>query len=235
MRSYAIGDIHGHLDKLKAAHARVAADQARVGDVDAPLVHLGDLVDRGPDSAGVIEYLARAQETDPRIVVLKGNHDALFEAVLTHEPDPYASHYMSGGMGGGATIRSYGVDTDQPAEAIYAALARAVPDHHRAFLAALPYSFAYGSCFFAHAGIRPGVPFEAQTVEDLTWIRYEFLDDTRDHGALIVHGHTPVDHVEHHGNRLNLDTGAGFGGPVSAVAIEGREAWLLTDDGRVPI
>jgi serine/threonine protein phosphatase 1 len=92
-----------------------------------------------------------------------------------------------------------------------------------------------GACVFVHAGIRPGVALDAQDEDDLIWIRGDFLHDTRDHGALIVHGHTPVARVELHPNRLALDTGAAYGGPLSAVAIEGRAVYLLTDQGRVPV
>jgi serine/threonine protein phosphatase 1 len=110
-----------------------------------------------------------------------------------------------------------------------------VPEAHLAFLRGLPRQFAHEDCLCVHAGIRPGVPLDAQDPEDLIWIRGPFLKDWRDHGPLIVHGHTPVERVEHHGNRLAIDTGAGYGGPVSAVAVEGRAAFLLTNAGRVPL
>jgi serine/threonine protein phosphatase 1 len=108
-----------------------------------------------------------------------------------------------------------------------------VPDAHRAFLAGLPTHLHRGEVFFVHAGIRPGVPLAAQVEDDMTWIRGRFLDDLRDHGALIVHGHTPVERATHYGNRLNIDSGAAYGGPLSAVVIEGRKVWELTDSGRV--
>ena len=107
-----------------------------------------------------------------------------------------------------------------------------MPPAHVAFLASLPLSFAHGSCLFVHAGIRPGIPIANQDPEDLYWIRHRFLDSRANHGPLIVHGHTPVERVEHHGNRLAIDTGAAYGGPLSAVVIEGRRAWLLTPQGR---
>lgn len=110
-----------------------------------------------------------------------------------------------------------------------------IPAAHLAFLDGLPFFHRTAECFLVHAGVRPGVPLAAQAEADMIWIRRAFLDDPREHGALIVHGHTPVDHVTHLGNRLAIDTGAGFGGPVSAVALEGRRAFLLTDTGRLPI
>lgn len=235
MTLYAIGDIHGHLDRLRAAHDRVEADRAREGGGSAPLIHVGDLVDRGPDSAGVIALLSDLAARDARVVVLKGNHDAMFEAYLDAASGPYRARYLDPGVGGRATLLSYGVDPDARQAEIDRRLAGAVPEAHRRFLAELPRLHRAGDCAFVHAGIRPGVPLDAQDPEDLIWIRGEFLFDRRDHGPLIVHGHTPADRVEHHGNRLAIDTGAGFGGPLSAVAIEGRDAYLLTDRGRIPV
>jgi serine/threonine protein phosphatase 1 len=232
MTIYAIGDIHGQLDLLRAAHDRVAADRAREGAGDAPLVHVGDLVDRGPDSAGVVDLLCDLAARDRRVVVLKGNHDAMLEAFLRGTPSIERDRYLDPGIGGRDTLRSYGVDPDLPPAARVAALADAVPRAHRAFLAGLPLTRQDGDCLFVHAGIRPGVPLDAQDPEDLIWIRGEFLSDARDHGALIVHGHTPVERVELWPNRLDIDTGAAFGGPLSAVAIEGREVFVLTDSGR---
>ncbi len=229
MTIYAIGDIHGHLDLLRAAHDRVEADRARQGTADAPLIHLGDLVDRGPDSAGVVAYLAKLATEDRRVTVLKGNHDAMFVDFLASPPSIWGSRYLGDGIGGLATLRSYGVKPEGRPTRWHANLCKAVPEAEHAFLAGLPLLHRAGDCVFVHAGIRPGVDIAAQTEADLIWIREEFLSDTRDHGALIVHGHTPVAAVELHSNRLALDTGAAYGGPISAVAIEGREVFLLTD------
>ena len=119
---------------------------------------------------------------------------------------------------------------DMHAEAV-----AAVPANHRAFLESLPTSHQRGEVIFAHAGIRPGVALADQTEDDLVWIRHEFLDDTRDHGALIVHGHTAIDTPTHYGNRVNIDSSAAYGGPLSAVVIEGRTVHLLTATGRVAL
>lgn len=236
MTLYAIGDIHGHLDKLRGAHDLVEADRAREGTGTARLVHVGDLVDRGPDSAGVVGYLADLMRGDPRVVVLKGNHDSMFEEFLRTRPSRWGdSRYLHANIGGRATLCSYGLPAAGSARALHDRAAEAVPADHRAFLDALPLSHSEGGCLFVHAGIRPGVPLAWQTAADLMWIRDAFLHDTRDHGSLVVHGHTPVASVEHHGNRLAIDTGAGWDGPVSAVAIEEREAWLLTEAGRQPV
>lgn len=240
MTLYAIGDIHGHLDLLRAAHDRVAADRAREGTGAAPLVHVGDLVDRGPDSRGVVEALAALVAQDARVTVLKGNHDNMFVLFAgdTPQEDPRLRSglsWLNPRLGGRDTLASYGIDPDQRPDALHVAARRAVPAHHIDFLSALPLTFRHGDTMVVHAGVRPGVPLDAQATEDLYWIRDDFLHDRRDHGALIVHGHTPVDTVEFHPNRLAIDTGAAYGGPLSAVAIEAGAVFLLTDTGRVPV
>ncbi|MCV2867413.1 metallophosphoesterase [Defluviimonas sp. WL0002] len=242
MRTYAIGDIHGHLDKLQAAHRLIAQDRAEQSDSGAPVVHVGDLVDRGPDSRGVLSFLLAGLERGEPWVVLKGNHDRMFSGFLEdpdyHDPGLRAElNWIHPRLGGSETLASYGVDgvgerymTDLAAEA-----RRKVPVAHRDFLAGLETSFARGEAVFVHAGIRPGVPLAQQTETDLIWIRAPFLDDSRDHGALVVHGHTPVDQVTHYGNRLNIDTGAGYGKALSAIVIEGQKVFLLSPRGRVPL
>lgn len=240
MRIYAIGDVHGHLDLLRAALDRIARDRAAVADQTAPVVQIGDLVDRGPDSRGVVQFLMDETARDPRLKVLLGNHDSMFAAYLRPEPqrDPRLRadlDWLHPRLGGRETLASYGVDPDLPAPEAHAEARRAVPEAHRAFLSALPLSVAHGDCLCVHAGIRPGLPLDRQDPADLYWIRHDFLDDPRDHGPLVVHGHTPVDRVEHHGNRLAIDTGAAYGGPLSAVVIEARRAFLLTEQGRQEI
>ncbi|MEI6096723.1 MAG: metallophosphoesterase [Alphaproteobacteria bacterium] len=240
MFSYAIGDIHGHLDLLLAAHDLIRADQALYGA--GPVIHVGDLVDRGPDSRGVVEYLARGAAAGKDWVVLKGNHDRLLSRFLDdpawHDPGlrPEMA-YLHPKIGGAATLASYGVRNaaDRPLPPVHAEAVAAVPADHRAFLDRCPTLFRWGEAVFVHAGIRPGVALAAQLEQDLVWIRAEFLTDQRDHGALIVHGHTSVDQATHYGNRLNIDSGAAYGGPLSAVVIEGRAAWLLTPKGRVAL
>lgn len=242
MRTYAIGDIHGHLDKLLNQQALIAADRAAHGDGDAPVVHLGDLVDRGPDSRGVIDHLIEGQRRGENWVVIRGNHDRMFRGFMT-DPDYHDRglrpdlYWFDPRLGGETTLASYGVGGvgERFLHDVHADAAAAVPAQHLAFLDALPNYFLRGDCLFVHAGIRPGVDLRDQTEDDLVWIRKGFLEDTRDHGALIVHGHTPVDEVTHYGNRLNVDTGAGYGRALSTVVIEGRDVWRLTPGGRVPV
>jgi serine/threonine protein phosphatase 1 len=240
MRAYAIGDIHGHLDLLHHAHALVAADRAAVGDQAAPLVHIGDLVDRGPDSRGVIEHLMQGQATGQPWVVLLGNHDRMFALYLDDRRDPGLRAELSWlhpRIGGAQTLESYGIRSpaDRPLAPVLADARAAVPPEQKVWINALPRFFRHGEAVFVHAGIRPGVALHDQAEDDLCWIRQDFLEDPRDHGALVVHGHTAIDRATHCGNRLNIDSSAAYGGPVSAVVIEGRQAWLLTPGGRVAL
>ena len=237
MRTYAIGDIHGQLGLLKDAHALIAADQAHHGP--GPIVHIGDLVDRGPDSPGVIDYLMQGHLRGEDWITLLGNHDRMFAGYLRdlswHDPRlRIDASYLHPKIGGAVTLSNYGVKNpaDRPLDPVHAEAVAAVPRAHRDFIESLPTSFARGEAFFAHAGIRPGVPFDQQSEDDLCWIRDGFLDDRRDHGLLIVHGHTHLAQVTHYGNRVNLDSGAAYGGPLSAVVIEGQAVFLLTDQGR---
>ncbi|HSF63145.1 MAG TPA: metallophosphoesterase [Paracoccaceae bacterium] len=240
MHSYAIGDIHGHLDLLRAAHDRIADDQARHGP--GQVVHLGDLVDRGPDCRGVVDWLMAGIAGGQDWVVLKGNHDRMCSLFLAAPPaqDPRLRgdlSWLHPRIGGAETLASYGVRSaaDRPVAAVHADAVVAVPQAHRDFLAGLPVWHRANGCLFVHAGIRPGVPLAEQTEDDLLWIRDIFLDDPRDHGALVVHGHTAIDRPTHYGNRLNLDSGAAYGGPLSVVVIEGGRVFHLTDRGRQPL
>jgi serine/threonine protein phosphatase 1 len=233
MRFYAIGDIHGQLEMLKAAHARIARDREATGDAAAPVVHLGDLIDRGPDSRGVIDFLMEGLTAGAPWIVLRGNHDQLLLDIVAGKEENAAA-WLEPRIGGTETLASYGVRTGtfRSRRAILEDARAAIPDAHRRFLAGLPLLHATTDLLFVHAGIRPGLSITLQDPADLLWIRAEFLEDPRDHGPLIVHGHTPGERPEHRGNRVNLDSGAGFGRPLTAAVFEGREAWVLSDGGR---
>lgn len=237
MRLYVIGDIHGQLDMLKAAHERIFSD----GGKDAHIAHVGDLVDRGPDSRGVIEYLRQNIFAARPWIVVKGNHDRFLERFLT-EPDWIDSclaepvHWTERpGLGAAATLASYGVDVALPRDKLFSAASRAVPSKHLAFLRGLPLWYEHPLAVVVHAGIRPEMAFKNQVENDLLWIRREFLEYEKSHGPLIIHGHTSIDTATHYGNRLNVDGGAGYGRPLCAVVLEDDNIWQLTGDGREPI
>ncbi len=236
---YAVGDIHGHLDKLKASHARIAEDRARAGGLPGPVIHIGDLCDRGPDTKGVVQYLIDGIERGEDWLVLRGNHDQMFSDFLesgtgTHPRLRGGLTWFHRTMGGSATLESYGIKRKLlERDAAFGKRACAkVPGAHRAFLTGLPLWHREGELIFVHAGIRPGFPMDAQDEDDLMWIRDDFLWHLNDHEALIVHGHTPVDEPTHYGNRVNIDTGAGWGGALTPVVFDGGEVFALGDDGR---
>ena len=236
-RIYAIGDVHGHRDELAKVHDWIAHDQAVHGS--APVVHVGDLTDRGPDSRGVLDFLISGQAAGENWIALKGNHDRMFSLFL--ESEPKRDHrlrpeldWLHPRVGGLATLESYGVKTDRDMD-IHSAARTAVPELHREFLKSLPTMFHTDQLLVVHAGIRPNVALESQEEDDLLWIRDEFIFNTDDHGVFVVHGHTPVESVSHCGNRLNIDTGAGYGQPLSAVVIEGQEVFQITARGRKAI
>ena len=242
MRVYAIGDIHGHLSELRRAHDLIEADRRVTGDAYATVVHLGDLVDRGPESRGVIEYLMGGISEGRDWVVLKGNHDRILARyVRTGEGRDSRLRapltYISPPMGGLATLASYGVEPRrfESEAALHARVAEAVPEAHVAFLEALPVTHVEDELLFVHAGIRPGVPLHEQEEDDLVWIRDPFLWNLTEHPWLVVHGHSPVDEPTHYGNRVNLDTGAGYGNPTGVAVFEGRTVWALSEDGRRPL
>jgi serine/threonine protein phosphatase 1 len=237
MRAYAIGDIHGHLGLLQHVHALIGEDMARHGP--APIVHVGDLVDRGPNSRGVLDHLITGIAAGQDWIVLKGNHDRMFTRFLAdpHEAEPglrAGLSWLHPRLGGIETLASYGVRSagDRPVPKVHADAIAAVPSAHRAFIDNLPTWHQIGEVLFVHAGIRPGVPVHAQSETDLVWIREPFLSVTESHGPLVVHGHTAIDTPTHYGNRVNIDSSAAYGGPLSAIVLEEAEVFLLTNEGR---
>jgi serine/threonine protein phosphatase 1 len=227
MRLYAIGDVHGRLDLLTEMHAQIGREIERDRPDDWRVIHVGDYVDRGPDSKGVIELIRRAIRSDSRVVALAGNHDVGLIDFLGNA-DKNGLFALHGGL---ETALSYGVEADfssswlarQAADALLSAM----PEAHLAFLNGLPRSVTYGDFFFCHAGVRPGVPLAEQNPDDLIWIREKFLKWPLPHEKIIVHGHTPQQEPEIMPNRVNVDTGAYMSGVLTALAIEGRSKRLL--------
>ncbi|GFE49415.1 serine/threonine protein phosphatase [Roseobacter cerasinus] len=235
---YAIGDVHGQLDELHRVLSLIEAD----GGPDAQVVLLGDYVDRGPDSCGVIQFLVDAQQQGRNWITLKGNHDRylsrfLDDMTVYDSATSFELHWFNPRLGGDKTMASYGVTADEtdPLEPVLDAARAVVPQAHRDFLNQLPLMHVMDALVFVHAGIRPGVALEDQVEEDLIWIRQGFIDDQTDHGRLVVHGHTALEWPEHAGNRVNLDGGAGYFRPLHAAVFEGQDAWLLSETGRQPM
>jgi serine/threonine protein phosphatase 1 len=227
MRLYAIGDVHGRFDLLQDMHARIRDEIERDRPADWRILHVGDYVDRGPQSREVIERLVALGDTDDRVIALLGNHDAGMVDFLDHADKSglFATH------GGRETARSYGVDADFGSDRLarWSAdrLLSAMPPGHVEFLRSLPRSVAFGDYFFCHAGIRPGVPLARQDPEDLIWIRRAFLDSPLLHEKVIVHGHTPAAEPEIMPNRVNIDTGAYYSGILTAISMDGPTKRLL--------
>jgi serine/threonine protein phosphatase 1 len=218
---YAIGDVHGRADLLRQVHEAIENDWYERPAERRLEIYLGDYVDRGPESAAVIELLRNRAQEKP-VLALSGNH----EAMLLHFLDGRLSDREWLDWGGAATALSYGVNPTREA-ILSAALARAVPLEDVRFLRALRASYRYGPYFFAHAGVMPNRTLEEQVPDDLLWIRRPFLDHSGPFGAIVVHGHTPNAEPEFRPNRINLDTGAYATHRLSCLRIDSTGAALI--------
>jgi serine/threonine protein phosphatase 1 len=211
--TFAIGDIHGCLPELESLLA--ICERARAGR-DARFVFIGDYIDRGPDSKEVIEFLIQRQCREPgRFVCLRGNHEQMLIAAA--DPERSDRDLINWWVNGGEqTLGSYRVNDPS-----------AIPADHLAWIKMLPLKLLDDRRVYVHAGIRPGVPLQAQSPDDLLWIREPFLSSTNDHGALVVHGHTPTDSglPDLRANRLNVDTGAFLGEPLTAAMFSNDETY----------
>lgn len=231
VRIYAVGDIHGRADLLAQLHRQIQEDAATAPErVTKTVVYLGDYVDRGLDSKGVLDLIL----SDPLVgfdtVYLKGNHeDALLRFLQDNfvGPDWFA-------IGGNATVLSYGVripqglSTRQRFEHIWTELPNRIPQDHLEFLFGLELMYQAGDYLFVHAGIRPGTPLDRQTPEDLMWIREEFLCSKQDHGVIVVHGHSPRNRPEIQNNRIGIDTGAFATNVLTCLVLEGTTKRFLS-------
>lgn len=221
LRLYAVGDPHGCVDRLDALHAMIAEDAALAAEPERAIVYLGDYVDRGRDSRGVIERVL-APPIAATTVHLCGNHEAMMLDALDHPADE-AAVVLWLRNGGASTLASYGVTGD---DAPPAWIGR-IPADHLAFLRGLARRHRAGGYLFVHAGVRPGVPLDAQDEEDLIWIREPFLSSDADHGAVVVHGHTPERAPVVRRNRIGIDTGAVYGGRLTALVLWADRMRLL--------
>ncbi|MET0659115.1 MAG: metallophosphoesterase family protein [Steroidobacteraceae bacterium] len=223
-RIYAIGDIHGRADLLTDLIARIDDDVQRRPIDQVIEIYLGDYIDRGADSRGVIDLLATRMVRN-RAVCLRGNHEAMLEAFL-RDPDSLRDWVPMGAL---PTLDSYSVSLTpkKTSDELHRLLCEQMPRAHLLFMECLRDSFACGDFLFVHAGIRPGVPIAQQAASDMHWIRHDFLDCTDDYGCFVVHGHTPVPHPDIRSNRINIDTGAWRSGVLTCIAIEGSDVMIL--------
>lgn len=227
-RWYAIGDIHGCHDVLNTLIRVIDEDDERRGPTDTRLLFLGDYIDRGPNSRGVIELMMKLDLGDDKVVFLMGNHEeVLLAAARGHRRAAALFHKM----GGRETLLSYGVSAQDydyaDSSGIVDMIRSAVPSDHLEWLAALRSSYRAGDYFFAHAGVRPGIPLDDQASSDLRWIRGEFLSHPASHGPLVVHGHSMSPSIDERPNRIGIDTGAYASGCLTALGMEGEERWYI--------
>lgn len=229
LRIYAVGDVHGRRDLFAAMADMIDADAARHPHRRPVEILLGDLIDRGPDSAGVMDaVIARRASRD--LTVLRGNHEQYLIDALSGEGS--VARWMQ--YGGEAALASYGITARdaaghlRPTGELARAIRSALPDAHRTLLASLADTVRHGDYLFVHAGIRPGVPLERQDPSDLVMIRDGFLDDPTDHGLVVVHGHTPVAEPAIRINRIGIDTRAWESGRLTCLVIDGAERQFLS-------
>ncbi len=228
-RVYAIGDIHGRADLLARLRETIVADALAAGSAQCVVIHVGDYVDRGFHAREVVDLLIDSALPDFESVHIKGNHE---EMMLRFLDDPAAGPLWLAN-GGDVTLASYRVGgwrpplDDEGLEVLRDRLRDALPPRHEAFLRGLPVSHVEGDYLFVHAGLRPGVPVENQTEQDMLWIREEFLDSRADHGKIVVHGHSINYQPEEHDNRIAIDTGAFATGHLTCLVLEGTERWIL--------
>jgi serine/threonine protein phosphatase 1 len=228
-RAYAVGDIHGRLDLLEPLLAKIAEDARARPAKRTYIIFLGDLIDRGPDSAGVVERLRNYRPDFATPIFLAGNHEEVMLRVLQGEPDILGDWLK---FGGAECLASYGIDagtlTRMEPDKAMELLRSKVPSAHIEFLEGFADTFRFGDYLFVHAGIRPGVPLAEQDQFDLRWIREPFLSGADEHGAIVVHGHTIVSEVDERSNRICIDTGAYHSGILTAVGIEDDQRWYLS-------
>lgn len=219
-RAYAVGDIHGRLDLFAALVEAIDADDAAAAPAETTVVLLGDLVDRGPDSAGVVA-LARSWQAQRRVRILTGNHEEMF--LRSFSELEMFRHFLR--HGGRQTVLSYGVEPyafqQTTMEEAQEMMRTAVPGEDVAFLESFEDMVRVGDYLFVHAGIDPRLSLDEQKRHDLRWIREPFLSHADPYGLVVVHGHTITDEPEDCGNRIGIDTGAFMTGRLTALALEG--------------
>ncbi|WP_339824082.1 metallophosphoesterase family protein [uncultured Parasphingorhabdus sp.] len=227
-RVYAIGDVHGRNDLLKKLLDKIIKDDGERDSAESEIIFLGDLVDRGPDSAGVIDTAMQTKEIFGNVRYLMGNHEEVYLAAAAGNEK---SVRFFNRIGGRETILSYEITMKEYMELDMTQLAQRIPElfpqEHIDFIAGFEDQITVGDYAFVHAGIRPGVPLSEQRPKDLRWIREEFLSAQEAHEKVIVYGHTINDDVVETGTRIGIDTGAYYSEKLTALALQGPERWYL--------
>ena len=227
-RVYAIGDVHGRNDLLKKLLDKIIKDDGERDSAESEIIFLGDLVDRGPDSAGVIDTAMQTKEIFGNVRYLMGNHEEVYLAAAAGNEK---SVRFFNRIGGRETILSYEITMKEYMELDMTQLAQRIPElfpqEHIDFIAGFEDQITVGDYAFVHAGIRPGVPLSEQRQKDLRWIREEFLSAQEAHEKVIVYGHTINDDVVETGTRIGIDTGAYYSEKLTALALQGPERWYL--------
>ena len=228
-RVYAIGDVHGRNDLLKELLRKIIEDDHARGKAKTKIILLGDLIDRGPDSAGVIETAMELKAWKSNTRFLMGNHEEVFLDAIKSD-DPKVTRFFIR-IGGEETILSYPITRKEYLKLDMQQLSDRLPDlvpkKHIKFIESFDDQVTVGDYVFVHAGIRPGVPLKDQKTKDLRWIRSGFLDHKGDLDKVVVFGHTIFDDVQERGSRIGIDTGAYDSGVLTAIGLEGGERWYL--------
>ncbi len=229
IRVYAIGDIHGRSDLLDLVHQRIGEDISAGRPPECHIIYLGDYIDRGHDSCGVLKRLSGPPPFAMKRTLLSGNHEQMLLRFL----EDGSSTPLWREFGGLETLLSYRIDVHAAIgtpgfPGLGAELAKRMPPQHREFLKSLTPSVSVGDYFFCHAGVRPGIALEDQRERDLLWIRDEFLESGAFFGKMIVHGHSPVERPDFRANRINIDTAAYLTGRLTCLVLEGAEQRTLS-------
>lgn len=228
-RLYAIGDIHGRLDLLRQLYRMIEAEMAAAPALDHRVILLGDYIDRGPESAGVLDWLLEQRDAAAPVIALAGNHEDSMRRFLDDlSVGPGWLYY-----GGRETLESYGIAVGRDERSpetlrrLQAQLRERLPPRHLDLLNGLASAHVDGDYMFVHAGVRPRIPLDAQSRDDLLWIRDEFLTSGHDHGKVVVHGHTISQAPELRRNRIGIDTGAFATDVLTSVVLEGSSHRFL--------
>lgn len=226
-RIYAVGDIHGRIDLLEELLEKMEQDARARSASDVTVIFLGDLIDRGPASAQVVQHLLDLSRRHSGLRFLMGNHEEVFLKAMAGEKGAMDFFLR---IGGDATMLSYGMSAaqlDMDHAELHALMQAHVPADHLAFVSGFEDMILIGDYAFVHAGVSPRVPLSRQKTSALRWVRDEFLHHPHPLEKIIVHGHTISENVEQTAHRIGLDTGAYASGRLTAMGFEGDARWVI--------